>query len=166
MTTLTTTEALTTQNLRALRNATAVVFTARADGTAEIRAIRDADRSSSGFEDSVSIPVGNASQRTLTGFAHMSSYHEGWRTMVQHVLRAGDQVALSFRADYGTNNYARSARGDSTLLPEGERDGGIYYAGLHVDEFWLVITRGNKRLDFMMDIGVCPDNTARMCKKS
>ncbi len=167
-TTTTTTEPITAPQLRALRNADDVVFNHRADGSGEIRATIEAAHSSTGFEQAVYIPcltAGPLSNRT--GFEHMAKYHEGWRTLVHHVLRVGDVLVLDFRPDHGTTNYTRAASGDPSLLDAKHNDGGdhrhLHYAGLHVDEFWLRIERGTKRLEFLVEVRVAPENSARMC---
>lgn len=160
-----TTEPITTQQLRALRHADTVVFSARQDGSGEMRASVDADHSSTGFEQSLTIPMPNRSGRMQgrTGFESLHNYHEGWRTFVHHVLRTGDVLVLDFRPDHGTNDYARAAKGDPTLIERDDDIGSLYYTGLHVDEFWLRVERGTKVLEFLMEVRVGPENSARMC---
>lgn len=166
---------ITTAQLRALRHADTVCFDANADGSGDIRAIVREEHSSTGFDQEVRFPVQNRSRRMdgRTGHESMSSYHEGWRTIVQHVLRVGDAIVLEFRPDDGTNDYAKAAKGDPSLLPDnGEHRGSLHYTGLHVDEFWLVIERHktksdevDKQLYFAMEVRVTPENSARMCSK-
>jgi hypothetical protein len=86
------------------------------------------------------------------GFAmfHSAKYTENWRTIVG-LLRADDTLRLEFRTDDATNGYVKDA-------------------GLHADELWLRIERGEgphrKRLYFLLDASVCPDNSARMCRRT
>lgn len=80
------------------------------------------------------------------GFAYFGSaqYTESWRT-VASLLKVGDNLRLEFRTDDGTNGYAKTA-------------------GLHVDELYLRVERAGKRLYFLLDVSVCQNNSARMCR--
>jgi len=150
------------QHMKALRHADHVVFNARADGTAEARAVVDEDRSSTGFEQSVTVALGNRSIGLTgrTGFESIRSNNGAWHTFVHHVLRVGDVLSVSFRADYGTSPYVKAAVANGWA---GDDCGPIFYNGLHLDEFWLVVDRNGKRMEFLMEARCTPENHARMC---
>lgn len=62
-------------------------------------------------------------------------------------LRAGDAIALEFYPDGKSNDYVRAA-------------------GLHGDMFSLhVYRKGMKHATFVLRSSICPDNSARMCRK-
>jgi hypothetical protein len=85
------------------------------------------------------------------GFAMFGSakYTEQWHTVVQ-LLRVGDTLRLEFRTDDATNGYVKDAH-------------------LHADELYLRVERGDgptrKRFYFLLDVSICPSNSARMCKE-
>jgi hypothetical protein len=60
-------------------------------------------------------------------------------------LKVGDEVEFQFYPDHSTNAYAGNAR-------------------LHVDALFLYVTRGKKRFEYLLEVSVCPDNSARMCQ--
>lgn len=65
---------------------------------------------------------------------------------VLKTLRAGDEVEFQFRPDYHCNGYVAAA-------------------GLHADALMLIVRRnGARHAEFELAMGICPDNSARMCR--
>ena len=119
----------------------------------------------------ISLPVyGIPKGRTV--FASLSScqFHEEWATIVRHVLRVGDKLSLEVGADSWSNGYVRAACGDGRekvqlySYTRDEWSASLVYEGLHVDTLKLRVERGNKRLTFLIDHGICPENSARMVR--
>src|SRR3954462_10865970 len=98
------TMSITAQEARALRHADTLCFDHLPDGTGQIRAIRRADHSTSGFEETVTITLNEGHSRVdnygpdngpWTGYASMQSakYDDRAQTLVRHI-RAGSEVAF------------------------------------------------------------------------
>lgn len=90
-----------------------------------------------------------------------AKYSDIWRTVVRN-LKKGDKLALVWCADHFTNGYLDSARVGPT-----DRKGDPHCGAgmiLHADALYLKVVRGNLRLQFLLDVSVCVDNTARMIR--
>ena len=144
--------------VKALRNADAICLDFNREKSASgIRAIKRAEDSDSGFEQTVEIPAGfditaynGMGQREALkvnyGFEMISSakYDPQWRTIMD-LLRAGDRLTILWTAD---NN--------SQLVEK---------AGLHMDSVSIRIERPNgKRLEFHIHTQVSEANSARMLR--
>lgn len=143
-------------DVKAIRNADTICFR-YANGTATVECIKK-DRDEFGEKErrrDITVlgtvfngydeDMGRARGQSFTSaFVHFGSaqYHEGWRTIAQ-MLRTGDQLRLEFRTDDATNGYVKDAK-------------------LHADLLYLRVERAGKRMFFLLDVSVCPDNTARM----
>jgi hypothetical protein len=147
-------------DLKALRTADSIVFRHTPEGSTIECIKRDRDEFG-GLERRRDIAVegtifagydadGGRSRGTKMnyGFAHFGSAHytEQWHTVVQ-LLRSGDSLRLEFRTDDATNGYVKEA-------------------GLHADELYLRVERAGKRMYFLLDVSICPSNSARMCKEN
>jgi hypothetical protein len=142
------TDRLTSATLKALRSADMVGFYST-DGKARITAIREAEHSSTGFEERVDIEVGGGGSPKINGYELLVSAQsrETWRTVVD-LLRAGDELHLHWGADANTNELMRQR-------------------GLHGDRLQLWVWRDRKSGDrqrFVFEISsrVTLDNSARM----
>lgn len=82
---------------------------------------------------------------------------ECWQT-VAAFLKPGDVLRLNWYADAMTNGYLEGA----AVRP------GHHAAGqtLHADALYLRITRGERRFAFLIDVEICPSNTARMIRRA
>lgn len=161
MTTISTEQySLTPQDARALAHADAVCFDHNGDaGTGQIRAIRRAENSSSGFEDTHIIPAVMSSINDYeptsnegvryTAFAMIQSakYDEVWRTLQRH-LRAGSKFTLRWVRD---NN--------SPVTRE---------AGIVVDYLQLRVQGKSAKVADTFNVAtyVGYDNSARMVKRA
>ncbi len=83
---------------------------------------------------------------------HGSSYSSHWQTVVQFVKK-DDVLRLRWGANGQQNQYAKEA--------EVKSDSG-HYKGLNVDTLTLIVSRGEKEYSFLLDVSICPTNTARM----
>jgi hypothetical protein len=159
------TDVITASHKRALRNADSIVFELTSDGQAQIRAIKRAEYSTTGFDQTVTIYVGGArvsdygkqtkhypEQHTYTAF-HMemnSSMDNTVRTLVNRV-KIGGFMNLVWTRD--NNNEL------------------LRHAGLHQDELRLVVSGPEKdgKLPpadtYLVEIAVRQDNSARMIKR-
>lgn len=61
----------------------------------------------------------------------------------KNYLRKGDKIRLVYQPDHGTNGYVRAA-------------------GLHCDYLMCEVVRGEKITRFILDVSICPNNSARM----
>lgn len=92
--------------------------------------------------DAVSFQQYGVSHDTPVAYASCSDAH--LRTL-RSLLRVGDEVRLHFVADNNNDN--------------------VRNASLHVDEAWVVVARKGKTVaELLVDVSVCPDNTARMVR--
>jgi hypothetical protein len=138
------TDGLTRELIRDMRRADGFIAQRR-NGTTELRLImgRWSER-----EYELKIELEFSADRTGEAFSYIQSaqHHEALRTALAS-LKPGETVWPDFRPNAGTNGYAKSA-------------------GLHVDELYLMVTpkEGSKapRRYYLVDVSVCPDNTARM----
>lgn len=80
-------------------------------------------------------------------FAHVGIYHEqaSHVSSVLKTLRVGDDVTFAFH-------------------PDGHGNGYVAAAGLHADVLYLDVRREGKRTRWEIEISVCPNNSARMCR--
>lgn len=92
---------------------------------------------------------------------HSAKYNDVWPTVVRN-LKKGDKLILVWCADHFTNGYLGCARVGPT-----DRKGDPHCGAgmiLHADALYLKVVRGNLRLQFLLDVSVCVDNTARMIR--
>ena len=144
--------------IKALRNADAICFDFNREKSASgIRAIKRAEDSDNGFEQTVEVPAGfeitayngMGERDALTvnfGFEMIGSakYDKRWLTVLD-LLRAGDRLTILWTAD---NN--------SELVEK---------AGLHMDSVSIRIERPNgKRLEFHIYTQISEANSARMLR--
>lgn len=155
---MTDTHVLDATDVRALKHATSLVFHHR-DGEGFIRAILDADHSSTGFEQEHRIAATMSSIHDYSqdsGLEHReydaavvmlsAQYHEIGRTLVRH-MRAGTQFTL----EWWRNN-------SSPVTKE---------LGFVRDELRIKIGKDRKVADtFLVDVYAGKDNTARMVRLS
>lgn len=144
-------EALTKDDLKALRTADSVTFSHGSDGRHYVRGIRRL--TVDGFETEVrreirvpsNIRSYDSDRKRSYGHAfemiNSAQYDDDWKTVVS-LLRTGDELALLWYAG-NSNAYVSDAN-------------------LRRDELRLIVNRGNRRLSFLIDVSVCADNTARM----
>jgi hypothetical protein len=163
-------------DLQALRRADSVVFHLTGDGTAYIdahlstvthpepriftateqRLFPDIDGSDRrrripvtagivGFDDKRRWHEQGLPDATASAMIHVARLDELWRSIAAF-LRVGDVVSLHW---WASNN-----------------NGYITQAGLHRDELRLVIRRGRRRWAFLVKVELCPDNTARMIRRT
>lgn len=139
------TDGLTRELIRDLRKADGFIAQRR-HGVTEIRLMMGRW---SEQQTELKVELEFSKDRTGECFAYIQSaqFHEGLRTALAS-LKPGETIWPDFRPDHGTNGYAKEA-------------------GLHVDELWLMVTPkdGNlaRRRYYLIDVSVCPDNSARMC---
>jgi hypothetical protein len=84
-------------------------------------------------------PEGNAFE-----MIHSAQYSQTWKTITS-LLKVGDVLTLHFNGDRYSNGYSKKAY-------------------LHIDGLNLDIKRGKAQLSFMVAVGVCLANSARMVK--
>lgn len=85
-----------------------------------------------------------------------AEYCEVWQTVVAF-LKPGDVLRLNWYADAMTSGYVK----ESVTTVEGSRG-----CNLHADALYLRVQRGEKRFAFLLDVSVCPSNTARMIRRA
>jgi hypothetical protein len=148
--------ALTKQDVRALQHADSICFDHTGVGTGRIRAIRRAENSSTGFEETHYIEAHHSSVTTYgigaenyTAFSMFQSakYSDMARTIVRH-LREGSRFSLEWIAD------------NSSPITKG--------AGLVRDELRIRVQGKNAKVAdvFLIDVFIGYDNTARMVRKA
>jgi hypothetical protein len=146
---------ITTQEARALRNADALCFDHRADGTAAIRAIRR-ENTSTGFEETVTIELDPATSRVQNygdgdgpwvGFGYVGSPQHSpiAHTLVRHI-KSGSRIGFVWTRD---NN--------SPLT----RD-----AGIVVDMLDVKVENGKVCDTFRIITQVGQDNSARLIRRA
>lgn len=149
---------LTTDDIQALRTATAVSFHQGDLGTF-LRASFDNDvvttKNVVAFPDrdeyrgrERTIWLSDQPSENFYAFAMITSaqYHSDWITVAK-LLRKNDVLRFVWHEDYGTNDLLREH-------------------GLHADELQLHVTRGKTQLTFTVAQSTCLDNTARMIRKT
>ena len=133
-------EGLTKEDVSYLRRADSV-YAINIEGRNFLRAVKRGDYADAFSEDKrVDIPVsGNGKDHYFT-----SAWEFPW-----HVLRVGDQVYLHWYPDAYTSESLRQV-------------------GLHGDALYVDVTRGkqNRTVRYLVEVGVCADNLARMCRSS
>lgn len=168
----TATRTLTADDVKALRAADSVTFFYKpnADRAGEIvcrKTVRNADpfgererrwtvTTGSEFrgKHAGGAPIG-PDTATCCESVTSAQYDEVWQT-VAAMLKAGDELSLRWGADGFRNGYLESA-----VIRPGEHCAG---ESLHVDSLEIVIRRNGKTLVFLLDVSVCPNNTARMVR--
>jgi hypothetical protein len=73
-----------------------------------------------------------------------ANYTRTWTT-IANLLKPGDVLSLHFNGDRYANKYSRDA-------------------GVHIDGLNLDVQRGKTEMSFVIDVSVCPANSARMVK--
>lgn len=151
---------LTTQDVRALRHADSICFDHNVDGTAHIRAIVRADRSSSGFEQTHVIPcegrVDDYEQEHTQALEH-----RGYRAFHMEMSARYSDTAQSLvgRLRAGNAIILRWTRGNSSPVTK--------EIGFVRDE--LRLRTGNPERDnaetFLVAVYAGYDNTARMVRR-
>ena len=142
---------ITSQDIRALKNADSVTFYRRADGTSGIVGHLRSDRSDTGYEQRHDVAV-SSTVEVYGGRADAYqcnawwgySRHDAVAQTVIWSLRAGDDVSLKWT---GANQ--------SPVLDD---------AGLVRDELRVIVTRGKTRRVYLAAVQVGLDNTARMIR--
>lgn len=163
-------------DVQALRRADSVVFQVQGDGTAHIdarlttwahpepriftateqRLFPDSDGGNRrrritvaativGFDDDRHWHEQSLPGATAFHMIHAARLDDVWCSIAAF-LRVGDFLALHWRASNNTQ-YLNDA-------------------GLHRDELRVGISRGRRQWTFLVDVGTCPDNTARMIRRS
>lgn len=120
----------------------------QADGNDRSREMEaDSDIAGYGDDDGLewSASIGNAKPAAFH-MIHNSDHSLTWQTIVK-LLRPGDEITLRWRA--GNNN------------------GYLREAGLHADDLYLRVRRGDtaREMEFLIARSVCRDNSARMVKR-
>jgi hypothetical protein len=90
-------------------------------------------------------------------FAMLSTTHDTeWQTVVSFI-KTGDEISLHWTAN--SNGYL-----DNSSVKEGHHAAG---ERLYRDELRLLIKRerSNKRYAFLIEVSICPDNSARMIRR-
>lgn len=151
--------ALTKDDIRFLRRAEEISFYWK-DNEAHITAYLPKPK---GAEEQPyrNIKVGYHFDGRMEGRVPMSAHHHKLymrgtspnpaQTLVAF-LREGDVVRLDFYVD-NNNDYVDSAYVKTKDAGEGK---------LHVDTLTVIITRGNKKYAFLIAVGTCLDNSARL----
>lgn len=80
-------------------------------------------------------------------FAMENIYHSQATPVssILKTLRVGDEITFSFYPDCHSNGYVAAA-------------------GLHADVLYLYVLRNGKRITWEFSQGICPANSARMCR--
>lgn len=151
------TEGLTRQDVRALQHADSLCFDHTGVGTGRIRAIRRAENSSTGFEETHIVAAehsrvhtyGPESNTDLKAFSmiHSAQYSDIGRTLVRH-MREGARFSLEWSRD-----------NSSPVLDK---------AGLVRDELRVRVQGKNSKVAdvFLIEVRVGLDNTARMVTRA
>ncbi len=91
-----------------------------------------------------------------------TQFHQEWQTVVS-CLKVGDELTLHWVADGQSTGYSKRCR-----ITETNDNGESYSPGMgmaiHADCLYLKVKRGEKRLSFLLDVSLCPDNSARMIR--
>jgi hypothetical protein len=90
------------------------------------------------------------------GSCLLHAYDNVWRT-VAGLLKAGDALSVRFVADGRASGYLQNAE-----VVRGHGAGSALYA----DALYLDVQRGARKLTFLLQVSVCPDNTARMVRRA
>jgi hypothetical protein len=144
---------LTREDLQLLRKATGLAFdrTVNEDGsvTSQIRVWLKGQQDDV-YWGAIAVPSSHTTYSDgpvhHQGFAsiHSPRFARRWQTVLR-LLRAGDELRLSWVQDNNTDN--------------------IRQAGLHFDSLDAVILRGGReRYEVRLEDSVCPDNSARMLR--
>lgn len=137
MSTIVSTEGLTKEDVSYLRRADDV-YAINMEGQNFLRVIKRGTYGDAFSEDKrVDIPLGRGNGRH-GWFTHAGGFP--WRT-----LRVGDQVSLYWYPDANTNELLREV-------------------GLHADALFVDVQRGKQMNRYLVEVGVCADNSARMCR--
>lgn len=87
----------------------------------------------------------NQTMRHCFEMIHTPDYTPTWQTVAQ-LMKVGDFLQIEWTAN-GGNDYAKEAR-------------------LYTDSVKFVLIRKDRRLTFNIATSTCPDNSARMCRRS
>jgi len=157
------TAGLTTNDIKAMRQADRICFFHSPGEGGSIKAIKEV-RNADPFaerERSHEIAVatsfrGQGAGNHLACFEmfHTSRFNEEWMTIASFV-KVGDEITLEWYRDAKSNGYC-----ERTTVQSGPGCG----MELHGDALYLKIRRGDKRFSFLVSVSICPDNTARMIR--
>lgn len=160
---------ITAADIKALRKAGSIVFSFY-EGKAVIRGITEKGNERTEVEVPVEGGIEHAYTKGhfATGFSHFGSaqYSRVLRTLWSH-MRAGDRVVLGFRPDNFSGGYVKAASGTTRDFQDNQP--GISFDGLHADALFVYVLRGGKTdvanwREYLIDVSVCPDNSARMVR--
>jgi hypothetical protein len=159
---------LTKQDLAALRKANDVYINIDAESVAMtcVKRVgwREQERDPYAEDKRYVITLDGANPYRTRGFAH-PTYHNA----LCAILRVGDQLDIEIVADSLVNGYAKAARVEASRMDRPEMHAGGYDT-LHIDACYASIwrKRNGKRVQIVhhmiLDVGVCPDNPARMVR--
>jgi hypothetical protein len=151
-TTDTTASPLTAQDIKVLRSADALCYRLDTKGdVSQIEAIKEASRDNP-WEQRKVLPIA----------FEIENYEKGVRVVgawVRLPRYKWDATPLGTLLDLLRPGDELSAR-----LITGNNNGYMTEAGLHRDEFVLQLTRGKKKMLFLLEVSVCPQNSARMAR--
>lgn len=88
---------------------------------------------------------------------YSGQWNEEWAT-IRAFLRKGDVLSLHWDQDGHRNGYTKRAR----ITEHDEHGSPGLGMELHVDTLYLKIKRAYKRYSFLLEVSICPDNSARM----
>lgn len=88
---------------------------------------------------------------------YSSQWNEEWET-IRVFLHKGDVLSLHWDRDGNRSGYVARSK----ITEKAEYGDGGYGMELHVDTLYLKIKRGEKKFSFLLEMSVCPDNSARM----
>lgn len=149
---------LSAMDIKALRNADHICFSHN-DGKGKIRAIKvlkkptpwEKERDypievNSEFYGSMFHSTSNFDLIKAFYMIHHAPYDKVWLTIAS-ILKPNDVLKLAWHYDGYTNGYCDKN-------------------SLHADSLHLEVLRGDKKLEFLVSVGVCEDNTARMIRRN
>lgn len=144
---------LTAHDARAIKSADALCFDRNKDGSGQIRAIRRAENSSSGFEETHTVETdrcgvnnyGTGSVSNAFAMIVSAQRDDVARTLVRH-MRAGSKVALVW------------TRGNASPVTDN--------AGLVRDELRVKVQNGKTCDTFLVQVYIGLDNSARMVQST
>ncbi len=145
---------LTAMDLKALRSANDISVSLGRRGNQRVTVYKDNPKyNKDPFAErqlSYDLPATiTANGKPRSCFASVSMYRNGGYGHAASAfdsLRVGDEISFHFSPDAGTNQYAANAR-------------------IHIDYLYLYAVRGKQRLEFLIQVSACPENSARMCKE-
>lgn len=168
--------ALTKLQIKQLKNADTlcVDFSTEGDGLSQIRAILNADHSSNGYEQTAYIeietrvevnrgirgynPVQKGETVKCFGYLHHVEFYPEVKTFVS-LLKEGDEITAIFTATEPETEKPQAYMDYMvTMLPDYKNQ------LLNEDRLALQIKRGKQVLTFLVEVSLCPNNSARRIK--